>query len=554
MLVALLGVLAVAAVAGYALAKPSAPSAPSITAKPNNPTNATTASFTYSDTDTIQKFQCSLDNAAFADCGTTNPATKTPAYSGLAAGSHTFQVRAVNANGTSSATLYTWVVDLTAPTVASINRAAASPTNAASVSWTVTFSETVSGVDVPDFALAHGASPTGGTITVSPAGPATVYTVSAPSGSGDGSLGLNLNDNDSIVDGVGNKLGGTGTGTVTGGGTGNGSFTGQVYVIDKTGPANAPTITGGPSQNSLVASTNVSFAFSATESGVAGFECKLDASAFDGCSSPKSYSNLAQGSHDFSVRAVDALGNPGPASALRHWTVDTVKPVKPVFDQTPPAVATTATSTFRWHDAEDPNVTYLCSRENGAFAATVASEGQAAQPCVSPLTYNVGVTNNGQHQFAVEAVDAAGNISEIASYSWKVDKGSPQNYAITGSAVGLLYPTHATVGRPINLAFYNPNSGNGGTGVNGVQVAGITVAIASVIAPNATALHPCGSVDFAVTQFSGSYPFYIPQGASTLQSLGFAQSTWPTVRLVDRPVNQDGCKGATVNLTYSGHS
>ena len=38
-------------------------------------------------------------------------------------------------------------VDTTAPTVQSINRAGATPTNAASVSWTVTFSESVTGVD-----------------------------------------------------------------------------------------------------------------------------------------------------------------------------------------------------------------------------------------------------------------------------------------------------------------------------------------------------------------------------------------------------------------------
>ena len=154
---ALLAVLGAAAYGGYAVAKNNPPAAPSITASPTAFSNSQSASFTYSDTDSIQKFQCSLDGSAFADCGTTNPATKTPAYSGLAAGSHTFQVKAVNANGTSSATSYTWTIDLTAPTVLSINRVGASPTNAASVSWTVTFKEDVNGVDAADFTLvAHG--------------------------------------------------------------------------------------------------------------------------------------------------------------------------------------------------------------------------------------------------------------------------------------------------------------------------------------------------------------------------------------------------------------
>lgn len=78
--------------------------------------------------------------------------------------------------------------------------------------------------------------------------------------------------------------------------------------------------------------------------------------------------------------------------------------------------------------------------------------------------------------------------------------------------------------------------------------------VAAVSAPAATALRPCTVSDFAVTQFSGTYPFEIPEGSSTLQSLGFAEDTWPTVRLVNRRVNQDGCEGATITLAYSGAS
>ena len=48
----------------------------------------------------------------------------------------------------------TVVRDAVAPTVSSIARAGSSPTNGASVSWTVTFSEPVTGVDVTDFVLA----------------------------------------------------------------------------------------------------------------------------------------------------------------------------------------------------------------------------------------------------------------------------------------------------------------------------------------------------------------------------------------------------------------
>src|SRR5262249_53071780 len=101
-------------------------------------------------------------------------------------------------------------VDKAAPTVSSITRASATPTNAASVSWTVTFSESVTGVGAADFSLA--ASGLGGSpaITVV-AGSGTTYTVTAGTGTGSGTLGLNLVDADSITDGSGNYHGATGT-------------------------------------------------------------------------------------------------------------------------------------------------------------------------------------------------------------------------------------------------------------------------------------------------------------------------------------------------------
>ena len=120
-----------------------------------------------------------------------------------------------------------FAIDKTAPAVSSVNRVGASPTNATSVQWTVTFSETVSGVDATDFTLVQAGGVTGASITnVTGSGP---YTVTANTGSNSGTLGLNLVDDDSIADAVGNKLGGTGAG--------NGNFTGQVYAIDKIPPA-----------------------------------------------------------------------------------------------------------------------------------------------------------------------------------------------------------------------------------------------------------------------------------------------------------------------------
>ena len=164
---------------------------------------------------------------ATQDSGATVTGSPTPCISGASGG--------VN-GGVTDLYAHFRPTDTTPPQVSSINRADASPTNASSVHWTVTFSESVSGVDSGDFALVN--SGLGGTPAItSVTGGGASYTVTASTGSGNGTLGLNLNDNDSITDAAGNKLGGTGTGTAGSGGTGNGSFTGQVYTLDRTAPA-----------------------------------------------------------------------------------------------------------------------------------------------------------------------------------------------------------------------------------------------------------------------------------------------------------------------------
>jgi hypothetical protein len=117
--------------------------------------------------------------------------------------------------------------DTTVPYVVSVNRVGTSPTNAGTVDWAVTFSESVTGVDTPDFTLAR-TGVTGGSVT-SVTGSGATRTVTGSTGSGDGSVGLNLVDDDTIQDGAGNPLG-------TSGGAGSGNFTGQTYAIDKTVP------------------------------------------------------------------------------------------------------------------------------------------------------------------------------------------------------------------------------------------------------------------------------------------------------------------------------
>jgi hypothetical protein len=85
------------------------------------------------------------------------------------------------------------------------------------------------------------------------------------------------------------------------------------------------TISSGPEAST--AATTASFSFASSESG-STFACKLDGGSWGGCSSPKAYSAVAAGAHQFSVRATDAAGNTDTTPAADEWTV-TVPPPPP---------------------------------------------------------------------------------------------------------------------------------------------------------------------------------------------------------------------------------
>jgi hypothetical protein len=90
---------------------------------------------------------------------------------------------------------------------------------------------------------------------------------------------------------------------------------------DTTAPKTS--IDSGPS--GTIKQNNATFSFSGTDNVTPAanltFECKLDSAAFSACSSPKNYTDLAKGSHTFSVMATDAAGNTDASPASRTWKV-----------------------------------------------------------------------------------------------------------------------------------------------------------------------------------------------------------------------------------------
>ena len=79
----------------------------------------------------------------------------------------------------------------------------------------------------------------------------------------------------------------------------------------------------------------------------------------------------------------------------------------------------------------------------------------------------------------------------------------------------------------------------------------ITVAVVGVDAPQADADHPCTVADFEVRQLPGGVVLRIAgNSAENLSGMDLPEANWPAVSMVDRSVNQDGCKGASLTLRY----
>jgi hypothetical protein len=467
-LAALLGVAAIA------LAAP-APATPTITGSPPSPSASTSATFTFTG-ESGSTFECRLDAAAYAAC------TSPRSYTGLSLASHTFRVRALKGGKTSGEAVRTWAV--AAPATPTIGTKPANPTNATAATFTFTTNASNATfeckLDAASFATC-----TSGITYAGPLAPGShTFQVRA--------LG------------------------VSGSSTGTSSAASFTWTID-TSPPPAPTINSGPA--SPTSSTSATFAFSDTEGGVS-FLCRVDAAAFAACTSPKSYSGLSAASHTFQVKARDAAGNESSAASW-PWTVDTTPPPVPVITSMPPDPAPTAISTFEFTDAESP-VTFQCSVENGPFEA-----------CTSPFTFTVIVdtSNNGQHQFAVRAVDPAGNVSGSASYRWKVE--SDIGFTITGDVSGLAPDLWLKI--PVRIT--NPHNFT------------IFVESLGVSVSDAPAGCAASSIEFQQSTASSGGPVAVPANSSLFLVPAAKQ---PSIRLKNLPSNQDSCKGTSFELSYAG--
>jgi 6-phosphogluconolactonase (cycloisomerase 2 family) len=356
-----------------------APRRPQGTAEPSNPSAGAAPSFSFSG-GSNSRYRCRLDSGPIIAC--TSPYT----LSGLADGPHTLTVWAVQGASTGPATTYTWTTNTSAPTIT-----AEPGDDSANTSQSFSFSHTESS-----------------------------YTFQCQLDSGGYSACTSPQSYMGLADGPHTfqvrALSADGATT---------TVASDTWTIDTA----APTLTAEPTDPS--ADVSPSFSFSDTESGYS-FQCQLDSGGYSACTSPQSYGPLSDGSHTFTVQAVDGDGI-ATAAASSTWTLFTTPPGQSVALAPGAADAFLNGSTLFYNDIAGSSF---------ALTDTVTTAGPVTTPASAafPDTATTGWT----HPAETVATPAGGPYTS-STFTATTGATPPTGYTITATdTLGLSSPAPLT--------------------------------------------------------------------------------------------------------------
>src|SRR6186713_480119 len=230
--------------------------------------------------------------------------------------------------------------------------------------------------------------------------------------------------------------------------------------ITKAMDGNIITITN----SSNTKSNSVIFEFSGNDTGGVGvdhLECSLDGASFTACTSPVQFSSadILDGTHAFSVRAQDKVGNIMSTPLLFNWTVDTVAPstnINMAIDGNNETLvsngSTRSTSTTFTFSGSDSGPT----GENGVgikqFECRVDNSNFSV--CTSPAHYDN--MTDGNHTLAVISEDKVRNVGSMpSSFNWTVDTEPPSTsiYSATDGNNKSIVPGSNTSSNSISFEF-----------------------------------------------------------------------------------------------------
>jgi len=199
----------------------------------------------------------------------------------------------------------------------------------------------------------------------------------------------------------------------------------------------APVLAINSAPSGTINTTSASISFSVTDNfpGAVAY-CSLDNAVFAACTSPYSMSNLAQGAHNVKIYAQDKASNKSATQTISFSVNTAVAMPSIAISQMPAAFSNSASASFLFSGSSTDSTiaSYQCSMDNSAFAA-----------CTSPKSYS-GLTE-GSHSFSVKSVDATGQMSSPANYSFSVDTTKPSVPTVSSNQIS------PTVSTSLNLTF-----------------------------------------------------------------------------------------------------
>jgi hypothetical protein len=172
------------------------------------------------------------------------------------------------------------------------------------------------------------------------------------------------------------------------------------------------TITSGPS--ALSASPDATFAFTADEAG-STFECSVDGAAFVSCTSPATFTGLADGAHTFDVRATDGSGNTDATPDSASWTIDATAPNVSLADPGSPLRGTVTLSPSA-DDGSGSGIASLIVQRSPAGAGTWTTIA---------TNWNTTGVADGSYDLRARATDNAGTPANSPVRTVTVDNSAP---------------------------------------------------------------------------------------------------------------------------------
>jgi hypothetical protein len=151
-------------------------------------------------------------------------------------------------------------------------------------------------------------------------------------------------------------------------------------------------------------------------------------------------------------------------------------------------------------------------------------------------------------RWSIAAIGTCTLMAAATGFAYWTNGGSGAGTGATGTNVAITVTQTTT---PSGLYPGGPTAALAGqfnnTNASKVYVNQVSATIASVTGPNITVPNPCTAADY---QLNG---FPVTVGAEVAS--GTAQGSWSgaSVQLLNASTNQNGCKGATVNLTYTSN-